>query len=469
MITMAFIHEDFMLKNSVGKKLYHEYAKDMPIYDYHCHLDPKLIAENKRFRNITEIWLGGDHYKWRAMRSTGISEAYITGDKSDYEKFEAFCATMPYCIGNPLYHWSHMELKMYFGIEDTICPENAQTIWEKANTVIEGADFNVRNLIRKSNVAVICTTDDLIDTLEHHRAIKADASFATKVLPALRPDKLLNVDKEGFSDYMKKLSELVGFEVKDTLSLISAVENRVDFFHENGARLSDHALDTVFFEECTVDEMEVILKKALAEETISELETAKYKTFILVELGKMYKKRDWAQQYHIGALRNNNTRMFQKRGADIGFDSINDGLVAAPLSRLMDALDREDNLPKTILYNLNARDNDVLGTMLGNFQGETNGVMKIQFGSGWWFNDQKDGMEKQMISLANLSLLRKFVGMLTDSRSFISYPRHDYFRRILCSLLGKWVEEGEVPEDYALLGQMVKEISFLNAEEYFNM
>ncbi len=268
---------------------------------------------------------------------------------------------------------------------------------------------------------------------------------------------------------MKKLSEVVGFDVKDVKSLVAAVENRVDFFHENGARLSDHALDTVFFEEYTEEEIASILEKALAGETVAAGETAKYKSFVLVELGKMYKKRDWAQQYHIGALRNNNTRMFHKMGADIGFDSINDELVARPLSKLMDTLDREDNLPKTILYNLNGRDNDVIGTMLGNFQGETNGVMKIQFGSGWWFNDQKDGMEKQMISLANLSLLRKFVGMLTDSRSFISYPRHDYFRRILCSLLGKWVEEGEVPEDYALLEQMVKEISYLNAEKYFNM
>lgn len=466
---MAFIQDDFMLKNEAGKKLYHEYAKDMPIYDYHCHLDPKQIAENKRFKNITELWLAGDHYKWRAMRSTGISEEYITGDKSDFEKFEAFCRTLPYCIGNPLYHWSHMELKTYFGIEDTICPEHAEIIWEKANKMIEGEDFNVRNLIEKSNVSMICTTDDLLDTLEYHRAIKADESFKTKVLPALRPDKLMNIEKEGFDAYMKKLSEITGIEVKNVESLLAAVENRVDFFHENGARLSDHGMDTAFYEESTREELENILCKGLAGEDISTLESAKYKTFILTELGKMYHARNWVQQYHIGALRNNNTRMFRKKGADIGFDSINDELVARPVSRLMDALDVEDKLPKTILYNLNARDNDVMATMIGNFQSETDGVMKIQFGSGWWFNDQKDGMEKQMISLANLSLLRKFVGMLTDSRSFISYPRHEYFRRILCNLLGKWVEEGEVPEDYDLLGQMVKEISYLNAEKYFNM
>lgn len=466
---MSIINDDFMLKNKVGKKLYHEYAKDMPIYDYHCHLNPKMIAENARFRNITDIWLGGDHYKWRAMRSMGFSEEYITGSKSDFEKFEAFCETIPYTIGNPLYHWSHLELKMYFGIEDTINKENAKMIWDKANAVIAGEDFNVRNLIRKSNVNVICTTDDLIDTLDHHDAIAKDESFETKVLPALRPDKLLNIDREGYADYIKALGDLVGFEVKDADSLIKAVAKRVDFFHEHGARLSDHGLDTVFFAEATREELEEIISAALSGKEISREDTEKYKTFMLLELGKMYKERGWAQQYHLGALRNNNTRMFNRLGADTGFDSINDELIAVSLSKLMNTLDKEDNLPKTILYTLNARDNDVLGTMIGNFQGETDGIMKIQFGSGWWFNDQKDGMEKQMISLANLSLLRKFVGMLTDSRSFISYPRHDYFRRILCNLIGKWVEEGEAPEDYELLGSMVKEISYLNAEKYFNM
>jgi len=466
---MSIINDKFMLKNETGRKLYEEYAKDMPIYDYHCHLNPKMIAENSRFRNITDIWLGGDHYKWRAMRSYGFSEEYITGSKSDYEKFEAFCETIPYTIGNPLYHWSHMEMKKYFGIELTINKENAKEIWERANEVIAGEDFNVRNLITKSNVKMICTTDDLIDTLEYHDAINADYSFDTKVLPALRPDKLLNADKEGYKEYMETLSGIVGYPITDTESLVKAVENRVDFFHDHGARLSDHALDTVFFEEYTEEEIDNIIKAALSGEKISKVDSEKYKTFILVKLGEMYKKRDWAQQYHIGALRNNNGRMQRKLGADVGFDSINDELVAVKLSKLMDTLDRNDNLPKTIIYNLNARDNDVIGTMIGNFQGETDGIMKIQFGSGWWFNDQKDGMEKQMMSLANLSLLRKFVGMLTDSRSFISYPRHDYFRRILCNLLGKWVEEGEAPDDMELLGKMVKEISFENADRYFNM
>lgn len=466
---MSIINDKFMLKNETGRKLYEEYAKDMPIYDYHCHLNPKMIAENARFKNITDIWLGGDHYKWRAMRSCGFSEEYITGSKSDFEKFEAFCETIPYTIGNPLYHWSHMEMKKYFGIDLTINKENAKEIWERANEVISSEDFNVRNLITQSNVKMICTTDDLIDTLEYHDAINADDTFDTKVLPALRPDKLLNIEKEGYKEYMEVLSGIVGYPVTDTESLLKAVENRVDFFHDHGARLSDHALDTVFFEEYTAEEIESIIKAALSGEKISKVDSEKYRTFILVKLGAMYKKRDWAQQYHIGAIRNNNSRMQSKLGADVGFDSINDELVAVKLSKLMDTLDRTDNLPKTILYNLNARDNDVIGTMIGNFQGETDGIMKIQFGSGWWFNDQKDGMEKQMKSLANLSLLRKFVGMLTDSRSFISYPRHDYFRRILCNLLGQWAEEGEAPDDMELLGKMVKEISFENAVQYFNM
>jgi glucuronate isomerase len=466
---MSIINDKFMLKNETGKRLYEEFARDMPIYDYHCHLNPQMIAENARFRNITDIWLGGDHYKWRAMRSNGVSEEFITGSASDYEKFEAFCATIPYCIGNPLYHWSHLELKKYFGIEETINKENAKIIWEKANAIIASEDFNVRNLIRNSNVAVICTTDDLIDTLEHHDAIKADETFKTKVLPALRPDKLLNIDKPGYGEYMKTLGSIVGFPVVDADSLIRAVENRVNYFHEHGGRLSDHALDTVLFEDFTNEEIEAIIKNALAGKELSQKDVAKYRTFVLVELGRMYKNLGWAQQYHIGALRNNNTRMQKLLGADVGFDSINDELIARPLSRLLDTLNKDNNLPKTVIYGLNARDNDVIATMIGNFQGEEEGIMKIQFGSGWWFNDQKDGMEKQMMSLANLSLLRRFVGMLTDSRSFISYPRHDYFRRILCNLLGKWVEEGEIPADMDLLGAMVREISYENAEQYFNM
>nr|WP_230976959.1 glucuronate isomerase [Proteiniclasticum sediminis] len=465
---MSIINDHFMLKNETARTLYHEYAKNMPIYDYHCHLNPQLIAEDARFKNITEIWLGGDHYKWRAMRSNGVPEDKITGSASDFEKFKAFCETIPYTIGNPLYHWSHLELKMYFGIEDTINGENAEKIWEKANAVIASPDFSVRKLIEKSNVAYICTTDDLADSLEYHDAIKADESFKTKVLPALRPDKLLNIDKPGFAEYLGTLSSLVGYPVDTLEALNKAVAERVEFFHAHGARLSDHALDVVTFKEATAEELEAILTKALKGDALTFAEVTQYKTAMLLTLGKLYHDYGWVQQYHIGAMRNNNTRMMKKLGADTGYDSINDGLVAEPLSRLMDALDSTDSLPKTILYCLNARDNDVLATLAGAFQSDE-AKMKVQVGSGWWFNDQKDGMEKQMVSLANLGLLRRFVGMLTDSRSFISYPRHDYFRRILCNLLGTWAEEGEIPMDLELLGSMVKEISFENAVEYFNM
>lgn len=465
---MSIINDHFMLKNETARTLYHEYAKDMPIYDYHCHLNPQLIAEDARFKNITEIWLGGDHYKWRAMRSNGVPEDKITGSAPDFEKFKAFCETIPYTIGNPLYHWSHLELKQYFGIEDTINGENAEKIWEKANAVIASPDFSVRKLIEKSNVAYICTTDDLADSLEYHDAIKADESFKTKVLPALRPDKLLNIDKPGFDEYLGTLSSLVGYAVDSLEALKKAVAERVEFFHAHGARLSDHALDVVTYQEATAKELEAILSKALKGEALTFEEVTQYKTAMLLTLGKLYHDHGWVQQYHIGAMRNNNTRMMKKLGADTGYDSINDGLVAEPLSKLMDALDSTDSLPKTILYCLNARDNDVLATLAGAFQSDE-AKMKVQVGSGWWFNDQKDGMEKQMISLANLGLLRRFVGMLTDSRSFISYPRHDYFRRILCNLLGTWAEEGEIPMDLELLGSMVKEIAFENAVEYFNM
>lgn len=465
---MSIINDHFMLKNETARTLYHEYAKNMPIYDYHCHLNPQLIAEDARFKNITEIWLGGDHYKWRAMRSNGVPEDKITGSAPDFEKFKAFCETIPYTIGNPLYHWSHLELKMYFGIEDTINGENAEKIWEKANAVIASPDFSVRKLIEKSNVAYICTTDDLADSLEYHDAIKADESFKTKVLPALRPDKLLNIDKPGFAEYLGTLSSLVGYPVDTLEALNKAVAERVEFFHAHGARLSDHALDVVTFKEATVEELEAILTKALKGDALTFDEVTQYKTAMLLTLGKLYHDHGWVQQYHIGAMRNNNTRMMKKLGADTGYDSINDALVAEPLSRLMDALDSTNSLPKTILYCLNARDNDVLATLAGAFQSDE-AKMKVQVGSGWWFNDQKDGMEKQMVSLANLGLLRRFVGMLTDSRSFISYPRHDYFRRILCNLLGTWAEEGEIPMDLELLGSMVKEISFENAVEYFNM
>ncbi|MBQ4556985.1 MAG: glucuronate isomerase [Clostridia bacterium] len=405
---MSFIHDDFMLKNETAKKLFHSFAKDMPIIDYHCHISPKMIAEDYRFKNAYELFLGGDHYKWRLMRSNGIDEEYITGGAPDFEKWCAFAKTVPLMIGNPMYHWTHLELKRYFGIDELLSEETAKSIWDRVNECLAKDEFTVRGLIKKSNVEVICTTDAPYDTLEYHKALR---DYEVKVIPAFRPD---------LSDIRPDITE------------------RMDYFHENGCRLSDHA----------VDEM--------SDEIIEKL----------VFLGKEYAKRGWVMQLHIGAMRNNNTRMFEKLGPDTGFDSVNDFPIAKGISRILNALEMEDALPKTILYTLNPKDNYVLGTMLGNFQkGPTAG--KIQFGSGWWFNDQRDGMESQMKALANLGLLSRFVGMLTDSRSFVSYTRHEYFRRILCNLIGKWVEDGEYPCDMKMLETIVKGICYENAKEYF--
>lgn len=408
---MTFITEDFMLKNETAKKLYHEYAEKMPIIDYHCHISPKQIAENYKFKNAYDLFLSGDHYKWRLMRSAGISEELITGDADDFEKWKAFADCVPIMIGNPMYHWTHLELKRYFGVDTQLCAETAKEVWDKVNGCLEKDEYRVRGLIAMSNVDTICTTDKPYDTLEYHKKIKELDGFKTKVLPAFRPD----------------LDDIKG-----------DITDRMDYFHENGCRLSDHA----------VNEMN---------DEITEK---------LVFLGREYAKRGWVMQLHIGALRNNNTRMFEKLGADTGFDSVNDFRVAEGLSKLMDTLEKEDLLPKTILYTLNPKDNYVLATMLGNFQ-KAPTAGKIQFGSGWWFNDQRDGMESQMKSLANLGLLSKFVGMLTDSRSFVSYTRHEYFRRILCSLIGKWVEDGEYPGDMKMLGKIIEDICYNNAKEYF--
>lgn len=460
--------ENFLLENETAEKLYHEYAKDMPIFDYHCHLSPKEIAEDKSYRNITEIWLGGDHYKWRAMRSNGIDEKYITGDASDYEKFKAWAGTLPYCLGNPLYHWSHMELQRYFNIDTIINEDTADEIWEKTNEMLATDEFTARELLKKMNVKVVCTTDDAIDSLEYHRQIREDKDFDIKVLPTLRPDKGINIQNDEFVDWVNKLSEVSGIEINNYDDFIKALENRVEFFHEEGCRLSDHGIDKMFYEEATDQEVDEIFKKAMSKEKLSQVEMDKYKTRTMIHLARMFNRLGWTMQLHMGAIRNNNSRMFEKLGPDTGFDSIGDGLIAEDLSNLLDAMDKTDQLPKTILYCLNASDNDVLGTMIGNFQdGSTPG--KIQFGTAWWFHDQKDGIEKQMISLANLGLFRRFVGMVTDSRSFLSYTRHEYFRRVLCNLIGTWAENGEVPYDMELLGSMVKEICYENAAEYFGI
>lgn len=461
-----FMDENFLLQSEIAIKLYHDHAKKMPIYDYHCHLSAEEIANDKSYRNITELWLGGDHYKWRVMRSNGIDEEYITGNASDYEKFKAFARTMPYCLGNPLYHWSHLELKRYFNIDLILSEDTADEIWESCNEMLRTKEFTVKELIKRSNVKVICTTDDAINNLEHHRKIREDKGFETKVLPTLRPDKGINIENSTFVDWVKKLSEVCGINIETYDDFIEAMEIRVRFFHKEGCRASDHGLDNVFYSEADDEEVNTIFKKALNGERLSEIEIEKYKTRTLIKLAELFSSLGWAMQLHIGAMRNNNTRMFNKLGADAGFDSIGDSNIAGPLSKLLNAMDRENSLPRTILYCINPRDNEVLGSMIGNFQG--GGIPgKIQFGSGWWFNDQKDGMIRQMTALANLGLLRRFIGMVTDSRSFISYTRHEYFRRILCNLVGQWAVEGEVPLDMELLGDMVKDISFYNSNNYF--
>lgn len=458
--------EDFMLGNDTAVKLYHEYAEKMPIFDYHCHLSPQMMYEDKPFDNIAQIFLGGDHYKWRYMRSNGIDEEYMTGSKSGYEKFKAFCGCLQYAIGNPLYHWTHLELQRYFGVDEVVTDETCDAIWEKCNKVIAETRMSPAKLINRSNVAVICTTDDPADTLEYHKKIAEKGHINAKVLPALRPDFLLNIDKDTFCGYIGKLSEASGIEIKDYEDVIKAVYARIEYFHSMGCRISDHALDGVpFNREYSADE---VFKKALKGDKISKDEADAYKCETLIRLGVKYRELGWAMQLHIGALRNNNSRMFKKLGADTGFDSIADYSIAADLSALMDAMESADGLPKTILYTLNPKDNYVLATMLGNFQSsETPG--KIQFGSGWWFNDQRDGMREQMKALANLGALCRFVGMLTDSRSFLSYTRHEYFRRVLCNLIGEWVENGEFPADYKILGKIVEDICFNNAKKYFGI
>ena len=463
-----FMNDDFLLKTEISKELYHKYAKEMPIFDYHCHLNPKEIAENRGYENLTQIWLAGDHYKWRAMRSNGIDERYITGDAEDFEKFIAFVKTIEYCFGNPLYHWSHLELKRFFGIDLVINQKNAKEIWDRANALLRTPEFTTKELIKKSNVKALCTTDDPIDSLEYHLEIAKDKEFGVKVLPTFRPDKVLGIEKTGFKDYIKKLSEVSNTDIDSFEKLVEALKMRIKFFVERGCLVTDHSIEDPFFQLASKEKINEVLKKALEGKELVKEEKDIYKTAIFIELGREYKKYNLGMQLHMGAQRNNNTRMFEKLGADIGMDSIGDNNYAYTLSRLLDELEKTNELPKTILYCLNPKDNEVLGTMIGNFQsGEMPG--KMQFGSGWWFLDQKNGMINQMTTLANLGLLRRFIGMLTDSRSFISYTRHEYFRRIMCNLIGTWVEEGEVPYDEDILKPMVQEICYLNAKNYFGL
>lgn len=463
-----FMDKDFLLSNDTSKKLYHEFAAEMPIFDYHCHLSPKEIAENKSYENLTQVWLYGDHYKWRAMRSNGIDEKYITGDASDYEKFLAFVDTMEYCYGNPLFHWSHLELKRFFGIDEVINKKNASVIWEKANALLKTDDFKAKSLIKNSNVKALCTTDDPADTLEYHIEIKKDTEFGVKVLPTFRPDKAIFIEKPDFLSWLKRLEETAGKKIKSFKELTEVLEERIKFFKEQGCVVSDHSIEEPFYTEAAAEDAEKAFAKVLKGEVLEKKDINSYKTVLFTELGKMYHKYDLGMQIHLGALRNNNSRMFEKLGPDTGFDSIADYSYAAFLSKMLNELNKTDNLPKTILYCLNPNDNEVLGTMIGNFQGSST-AGKIQFGSGWWFNDQKDGMIRQMTALSSLGLLRRFVGMLTDSRSFLSYTRHEYFRRILCNLIGEWVENGEIPADMDILKDMVQEICFKNAKNYFKL
>ncbi|MBE6602177.1 MAG: glucuronate isomerase [Ruminococcaceae bacterium] len=452
---MSIINDRFMLKNETAVKLY-EYAKDMPIIDYHCHLNPQMIASDYRFRNLADLLLGGDHYKWRQMRTYGVDEFYITGGASDYEKFQRFAEVVPFMIGNPIYHWTHLELKRYFDVDEALTPESAERIWNHCNALLASDGYTAKGLIERSNVKVLCTTDDPADDLRYHKEIK-ESGFCVKVLPTFRPDKVLNIDKETFLPYMQANG------LKSFAEVRAFICEKVKFFHENGCRLSDHALDRMFYK---TGDAEAVFNKAMRGEAITDDEAEIYKTDLLLLCAKCYTEAGWTMQLHIGALRNNNARMYRALGPDVGFDSINDGDVAEQLSALLNAMDEKEALPKTILYNLNPKDNYVLATMLGNFQAAPF-KGKLQFGSGWWFNDQRDGMEAQLRALANLSLLPCFVGMLTDSRSFVSYPRHEYFRRILCNLLGTWVEDGEYPADFNYLEKIVKDVCFCNADSYF--
>ena len=461
----SFIHDDFLLQSEVAKKLYHEHAKQMPIIDYHCHLDPKEIYEDKKFNNLFDAWLSGDHYKWRLMRANGITEDYITGNKPDFEKFMKWAEVVPHLVGNPLYHWTHFELKRFFNVDKLLSPKTAEAIYEEVNLKLE--TLTARKLIEMSNVDVICTTDDPTDTLEWHEKLENDPTFKTKVLPAFRPDKAINIELSWFQEWVLKLSKVVGYSLSNLELFKKAITERIDFFHERGCLLSDHALDVVMYEKATPEEVAAIYEKAIQHEELSTREIRKYKGYMLVFLGAEYNKRGWVQQYHIGALRNLSERMLKNLGPDTGFDGINDGLIARPLSHLLDALDSTGELPKTVLYTLNPRDFEVAITMMAAFQG--GGIPgKIQFGSAWWFLDTIDGMTKQIKALGNNGLLSKFVGMLTDSRSFLSYPRHEYFRRLLCNIIGEQVTLGYYPEDYELLGKMVENISYTNAKTYFN-
>ncbi|RCX21635.1 D-glucuronate isomerase [Fontibacillus phaseoli] len=459
-----FLNDNFLLTTDIAQTLFHDHAKSMPIIDYHCHLDPQEIYENKHFPNLTAAWLYGDHYKWRLMRANGIPESHITGDASDYDKFLAWARTVPKAIGNPLYSWTHLELRRFFGVTELLNEESAPRIWEVVNRKLATSPFQRRNLIKNANVKVICTTDDPADTLQYHQLLREEEQ-AFQVLPTFRPDKALNIDASGFKDWLGRLEQVVQKPLNSYASLVSALKQRIGFFHEQGCRLSDHALDVLRYLACDEAEPEMIFAKRLAGETLSPDEVTMYRSELLTALIGFYHEKDWTMQLHIHAYRNNNTPMFRKLGPDTGYDALNDLPLTEALSQLLDRAESGQFLPKTILYSLNPKDYPALLTLMGCYQKET--VGKMQLGSGWWYNDTRNGMREQLTLFADHSLLSNFVGMLTDSRSFLSYTRHEYFRRVLCGLIGEWVERGEAPDDLAMLGQMVEDIAYGNASKYF--
>lgn len=467
-MTTPFIGDDFLLSTKQARDLYHGYAERLPIIDYHCHLSPEDIARNRQFENLTRIWLQGDHYKWRAMRTCGVPERFITGDASDWEKFQRWSETVPGTLRNPLYHWTHLELRHPFGIQDRLLnPSTAKSIWEECNAMLALPEFSTQGILRRMNVEVVCTTDDPVDSLEHHIAMKKNPALKVRVVPAWRPDKAMAVEMPArFLSYVNALAEAADREIRHYDDFLAALRKRHDFFHQNGCRLSDHGLETIYVEEYTDGEIRALFDRLLAGKGLKEGESLKFKSAMLYEFAIMDWEKRWTQQFHLGALRNTNSRMLRTLGPDTGYDSIGDFEIARPLAKFLDRLDSNDRLARTIIYNLNPRDNEVVASMIGNFQdGSVPG--KLQYGAAWWFLDQMDGMRKQMETLSNMGVLSQFVGMVTDSRSFLSYPRHEYFRRLLCSMLGEDMQRGLIPPDMDLAGKMVSDISYNNAKRYF--
>lgn len=461
-----FLDDNFLLNNKTAQELYHGYAKHMPVIDYHCHLSPQQIAEDKQFKNITEAWLYGDHYKWRAMRTNGVEEKFCTGNAGDREKFQQWAGTVPYTLRNPLYHWTHLELQRYFGVKEVLNEKNADAVYDQCTALLQTEEFTVRNLLRKMNVAIVCTTDDPVDSLEHHARLKADG-FEIPILPAFRPDQAMNVaDAARFNHYINQLEAVTGISVSSFDDFLYALQNRHDYFAAAGCNVSDHGLEEIYAEDFTGSEINSIFNKIHSGKQLNESEQRKFKSAMLVHFAEWDWEKGWVQQFHLGALRNNNSRMLQQLGPDTGWDSIGDFSQGRPLASFLNKLDSDNKLAKTIIYNLNPADNELMATMIGNFN-DGSAAGKIQFGAAWWFLDQKDGMVKQMNALSNMGLLSRFVGMLTDSRSFLSFPRHEYFRRLLCNLFGEEIENGEIPADMDWVGKVIKDICYRNAQQYF--